>query len=464
MLLNLRIHNFAIIDTVDIELHAGFTVLTGETGAGKSILIDALMVALGSKASINLVRSGAQTAEVEALFDIRTQPLIQQRLAERHLTGDSPEHLLIRRVIGPRKRGKILVNGHLTTVATLVALVQGLVDISGQHEQQSLLAQDNHVGILDAYGAHQDILTRYQQAYQHWMLLRREKNEQEKALAENLNREDFLRFQWQEIADLDPKPEELTTLADACARLAHAEKLQHVAANAELQLYGGDHSAFDQLSVVGAELQTLAGIDQGLAKCVEQLCEARGHIEDVANQLRRYVDRIEVDPHKLETLQSRYDALLRLARKHGGDLTQVLEKQCTLQTELAELQASTTRMQTLDQDIALAWQQVVAQSQALTAARHLAGQALDQAIVTEAADMELEDAVFQTRIQSMSTASQTYACGPLGAETIQFLWSANPGESPKPLTKIISGGGAFAFDARHEARLVPPGSGLGLRI
>ncbi|MBT6433743.1 MAG: AAA family ATPase, partial [Deltaproteobacteria bacterium] len=151
MLLNLRIRDFAIIDQAEVEFSTGFTVVTGETGAGKSILVDALMLALGARANNEVVRTGADTARVEALFDIKQHPVVRARLEQRELVGDDPALLLISRVIGKKGRNKVLINGHLSTVATLSEIVRGLVDISGQHEQQSLLMTDTHLEILDAY-------------------------------------------------------------------------------------------------------------------------------------------------------------------------------------------------------------------------------------------------------------------------------------------------------------------------
>src|SRR6185436_14913308 len=152
MLLHLRIRDLAIIDEVEMELPPGFTVITGETGAGKSILVNALTLVLGGRASADLVRAGAESGEVEALFDISEQPIIRARLEQRDLIGDDPDTLLVRRVLGGKGRAKVVVNGRLSTIATLAEIVRGLVDISGQHEQQSLLVTENHLDILDAYG------------------------------------------------------------------------------------------------------------------------------------------------------------------------------------------------------------------------------------------------------------------------------------------------------------------------
>ncbi|HET6347110.1 MAG TPA: AAA family ATPase, partial [Myxococcota bacterium] len=292
MLLNLRIRDFAIIDAVELELPTGFTVVTGETGAGKSILVDALTVAMGGRASADLVRTGAETAEVEALFDISDHPVVKARLEQRELVGDDPDTLLIRRVVGARGRAKVVINGRLSTVATLSELVRGLVDISGQHEQQSLLVVENHLEILDAYAALDPLKSSYRAAYDALRALTREQARLQASEEDDLRRADFLRFQLDEIVRVSPVPGEDVGLGGERDRLTHAEKLRHGATVGEALLYGEDGSAFDKIGKACAEIEDLASIDAELHGSCDMLAEARRQIEEVARFLQRYANRV----------------------------------------------------------------------------------------------------------------------------------------------------------------------------
>lgn len=441
MLRNLRIRDFAIIDAVDLELPQGFTVVTGETGAGKSILVDALIVGLGGRATADIVRTGAQTAEVEALFDIRLHPLVQARLEARHLTGDDPTSLLIRRVIGRRGRAKVLINGQLSTVATLAELVRGLVDISGQHEQQSLLVEDNHLDILDAFGDHADALSAYAAAYTQLQTLEHERKSLSAATAESVRRADFLRFQLDEIAQLSPEADEFDSLNAERARLTHAEKLQRGSALIEALLYSEDGSAFDKLGRAQAEIETLARIDTALGSDAEQLAEARRQLDDVARSLRRYADRIEVDPARLDAVEGRHEALTRLARKHGGSLELVLKRQEELGQELASLDTAESRMDELDLAIDHKRKDAMRLAHALSALRKITAQRFDAAIEREVADMDLKGAVFRAEVHTRGEASNANASlSARGLDSVEFLWSANPGEPARSLARIASGG------------------------
>lgn len=440
MLRTLRIRDFAIIDAVDLELPQGFTVVTGETGAGKSILVDALIVSLGGRATADVVRTGADTAEVEALFDISRQPLVKARLEARHLTGDDASSLLIRRVINRRGRAKVLINGQLSTVATLAALVRGLVDISGQHEQQSLLVPDNHLDILDAFGDYAEDVRRYTAAYTGLRALEHERHSLCLATDESLRRADFLRFQRDEIVQLSPEIGELDALDAERVLLTHAEKLQRGSAFIEALVYSEDGSAFDKLGRAQTELESLARIDTTLVSSTEQLAEARRQLEDVARSLRRYTDRIEVDPARLDVVEDRHAALGRLARKHGGDLKTVLKRQEELSEELASLDTAEHRMDGLDGAIQASRSEAEKLALVLSDLRSQTARRFDAAIEGELADMDLFGAVFRAQVRRRSTAQAAEALTRRGLDNVEFLWSANAGEPARSLARIASGG------------------------
>ena len=320
MLLNLRIKDFAIIDQAEVEFSSGFTVVTGETGAGKSILVDALMLALGARASHEVVRTGSDTARVEVLFDIQAHPVVRARLEQRELVGDDPGLLLVSRVIGRKGRNKVLINGHLSTVATLSEIVRGLVDISGQHEQQSLLLTETHIEVLDAYGQHDELKSRYGAAYDAFRKAKKELAALRDREDADLQQVDFLKFQLEEIERVAPVDGEDELLELEQRKLANAEKLEGAASLAESLLYSENGSAFDRLGKSIAEVESIAEIDESLAASIEVLEGARTEIEEVARTLSQYAHRIEVDPIRLAEVEERQASIRRLAKKYGGSV------------------------------------------------------------------------------------------------------------------------------------------------
>jgi DNA repair protein RecN (Recombination protein N) len=417
-------------------------VVTGETGAGKSILVNALTLALGGRASADLIRSGAETAEVEALFDISRQVLIRQRLADRELLGDDPDLLVVRRVVGSKGRAKVVINGRLASVATLGELVRGLVDISGQHEQQSLLVVDNHLGILDDFGAYTTVLDAFGQSFAAWRRLVAERAALDRSEEELLSRADYVRFQLEEIDRVAPIEGEIEALEQERARLVHADRLKRGAAAAEAALYGEDGSAFDKLSKAAAELEALTRIDVELAPVAAVLESTRKELQEAARELGRYDSRIEADPDRLAAVDDRLAELKRLIRKHGGSLNEVLRRQTELRQELDTLDSSDARLAELERELAATAEQMQAAAAALSSARRDAATRLSRAVASELAELNLDGAVFEVAVTPRAPAGEdgTPAVTADGADAVEFLWSANPGEPPRPLVRIVSGG------------------------
>jgi len=443
MLLNLKIRDFAIIDAVEFELEAGFTVVTGETGAGKSILVNALTLVLGGRARADLIRAGAQTAEVEALFDISDQPVVRARLEQRELVGDDANALLVRRVIGPKGKAKVIVNNRLATVATLGEIVRGLVDISGQHEQQSLLVVENHIEILDAFGGHDQLHAAYREAHDELRRTVRERASLKRSEEEALQRADYLRFQVDEIDRLAPEEGEDDRLAAERARLAHADRLQRGAATAESLLYGEDGSAFDKLAKATAEVEALGHIDAELTGIAQSLDSARREVEESARQLQIYLTRLEADPARLETVDDRLAELRRLTRKHGGSLAEVLARHAGLREELSHLDNADARLAELDAEISRLDGRALSSAEALSRARKKAAKKLGRVVEAEVIDMNLEGARFSAALEGAAPEGRPVRAVDLGAnglDDVEFLWSANQGEPLRPLARIVSGG------------------------
>lgn len=445
MLLNLRIKDFAIIDEAELELPAGFTVVTGETGAGKSILIDALTIALGGRASASVIRTGAGAAQVEALFDLSGHPLVKDRLLQRALMGDDPDVLLVRRIVAAKGRGRVLINEHLSTVATLGEIVRGLVDISGQNDQQSLLMVENHLELLDAYvgveaekGTYQEVYERARAAVGELLGLTRSN---EASLAQL----DFLSYQQAEIERLGPVPGEDVELKQEARRLNSAEKLKGGTRLAEHLLYSEDGSAFDKIGKAVAEVEALVEFDGELRPALEGLESARRELEEAARALGSYGERMESDPMRLEEVEGRLDALRRLCRKHGGALEDVLRRQEELRGEIDRIESSDARMEELGGEIEGLKSELLKRGARLRAVRMKGATAFAAAVVAELKDMELASARFEVRIEPRAGAEgevslDSGGAGPSGLDEVEFLWSANKGERLRALHKTASGG------------------------
>ncbi len=439
MLMNLRIRDFAIIDCAEVEFTSGFTVVTGETGAGKSILVDALMLALGARANNEVVRTGSDTARVEALFDIQKHPVVRARLEQRELVGDDPGLLLISRVIGRKGRNKVLLNGHLSTVATLSEIVRGLVDISGQHEQQSLLLTETHIEILDAYGQLDGAKSRYGLSYDAYRRLKKELSELKAREDADIQQVDFLKFQLEEIDRVAPVHGEDDALEIEQMRLANAEKLQGAASLAECLLYSENGSAFDKLGKSIAEVESIADIEESLAATIETLESARTEIEEAARTLSQYAHRIEVDPERLEQVEERQAALRRLCKKYGGSVQDVLERQEQMRAELLAMDSSEERIDAMTAELKVLETKARKEAKKLSKAREKAALSLRAAIEAELADMELGRAQFLPLLERNNVDGEVIL-GPQGIDVLEFMWSANPGETPRSLAKIASGG------------------------
>ncbi|MEM6531486.1 MAG: DNA repair protein RecN [Myxococcota bacterium] len=437
MLLQLRIRDFAIIDRAEIELPRGFVVVTGETGAGKSIWVDALLLALGGRASTDVVRAGARSAIVEALFDISDHPQVQARLEARDLVGDDAGLLLVRRSIAAKGRGKVSINGHLATVATLGEIAQSLVDISGQHDQQSLLQVENHLEIVDAFGELDGLRSAFEDSYRRWRSLEAEKSALTGGEQLSVQRADFIRYQLEELARVDPSTGEDLALEAEQQRLGHAEKLESGVRAAEALLYGDDGSAFDKVGRASAELEALGRIDPELAKHAQSLDSARREIQEAARELLRYADRVECEPDRLVEVEGRLAELHRLMRKHGPSLDDVLARRQALQTELDSLGDIENRLSRIDDECREGHAEMRHRAGVLSKARKKVAAKLGETVSREVAEMDLEGALLEVKCGARGPEEPF---GPTGADVIELLWAPNRGEPPKPLARIASGG------------------------
>lgn len=451
MLLNLTIRDFAIIDRTSIELGPGLTVITGETGAGKSILISALNLVLGGRASAEVIRAGAEAATVEALFDLSDAPEVSARLSEAGIdAAESGGQLLVRRVVSRAGRHRIFLNDAQVTAGTLAEVAQGLVDISGQHEHYSLLRPDFHLELLDRMGGLAPERQAVGAAHRALKAADDRLAELRDAAARRGEREGFLQFQLQELVSADLKdPNEEEALEQERRLLRNAERLRTQARQAEADLYADDGAAAERLSRAARTLRELAGVDPALAPVADDLETAAALAEDAARTLGAYARRVHADPERLEAVEERLALFAKVRRKHGATLAEVIRRRDEMAAELSTLQTAVeaaTALESERESLALA---LAAAARALTEARRRAATELCRAIVAELADLGMGRTVLRVQQEPLTGAGGLKAdglvVGPRGAEKIEIQIAANPGEAPGALSKIASGGELSRF-------------------
>ncbi len=432
MLIALRISRFAVIDEAEVEFGSGLNVLTGETGAGKSILVDALGLVLGGRAEADVVRAGADEAVVEGIF--QQTPAFTERLTELGLPQLGDE-VSVRRVIGRSGRGRAWVNGALVTVGVLGRLMRGMVDIAGQNE---------HVGLFDA-AVHRDLLDRAGDlgvrlaAYREALAALRGVDARIEALGGDdqtaRQRMDFLKFQLEEIDRLSPQVGEDARLEEERRRLSSAERLRHLCFGAEAQL-SGDGAALELLGRAQGGVAEAARLDGSLSPLNDRLSSAVAELDEVCRLLARYGASLDGDPGRLAEVDERLDGLKRLCRKHGTDLKGVLEKRERMAEELSRLENRHGLMDALMEERAVAEAIAWKSARVLTSAREGAARTFGESVTQALGALAMGGAKFEVQVAAGDVL------GADGADRVEFLFSANTGEPPRPLAKVASGGEA----------------------
>lgn len=438
MLRELTIQNVAVIDGVTASFTPGLNVLTGETGAGKSILIDALQLVLGARGSEDLLRTGADEAVVEAAFDLTGDSRVADLLQGEGIAVEPGEFLLLRRHLFRDGKSKAYANGRLTSAATLRSLAQELVDIHGQHPSQPLLDPRRHREVLDAYaGVSQDART-YRQDYGRWQGLRQEREALLLAERERAQRLDLLEFQRREIEAARLEPDEEDALLAERAILANHERLFSAVGQAYAALEESEEAILGRLRGVTARITEAAAIDRRLQDALDALETAGLHLQEAARTLRDYRDRIEFEPERLEAIEARLHEIGKLKRKYGTSVREVLEHLERVRGDLQNLEQSATRRGDLDRELAEVGRDLLARAERLSTARQRAARKLQEAILAELSELGMAKAAFQVQVAGAALGEAEF--GPHGIDAVEFLISPNPGESLKPLNRIASGG------------------------
>ncbi len=432
MLRLLRISGFALIEELELTFGPGLTVITGETGAGKSILVDALSLLRGGRASAELIRTGRDEAQVEAIFDLPTEWPVRRKL---EADGrDVADGLVVRRVISRAGRGRIHLGGSLATAAELAASVGALVDITSQHDQQSLMDPDSQLAILDAFAGNGELVADARAAFEALTTAEAARAAFEADVRTRAEREDFLRFQLQELEEARLQPGEDVSLKAERERIKGAERFAAACTRGEEALYAGETAAAGQIAAVVRDLVPLSALDPALAPIAERLRDAQALVEDAAADLGRYAGRIRFEPGRLEEIEERLFLLGRLLRKHGGSVEGAIERRDAIARELTEMgsyeEALAARRAAVDEARARA--QAIADS--LAERRRRAARGLSKKIDETLRDLNLGDAHLEIGVEAREEL------GAKGADKVRFLFAPNLGEEPKPLSRIASGG------------------------
>jgi DNA repair protein RecN (Recombination protein N) len=440
MLTELNIRNFAIIDALHIAFSEGFNVISGETGAGKSIIIGAVSLLLGDRASADMIRTDEDAAVVEALFDLRENPALRTKLGELGL--DARDELTIRRVISRSGKNRIHINGSPATLGILSAVGESLLNICGQHEHQALLNADHHIDILDEFADLLPLRADYADAFRRVQALRERRRTLAGLREKRAEREDYLRFQLREIADVGPSAGEDAALSDEKKRLNNVQKLMDNAVHAHDRLYGKSGCILEELKRTLTEICEIKEIDSQLKLQEQELDALYFQLEDAAFTLRDYIRRLSFDPGRLAAVDDRIEVLGRLKRKHGGAIEAVLTRQTAMETELAEIGGADEEMERVSADLDV--QTVIMSDKALTLSQKRREKAvlLEKAIEEEIRALNMAAARFQVRFKEMNGAQGDAAdrFTERGRDDCEFYLSTNVGEALKPLNRIASGG------------------------
>jgi DNA repair protein RecN (Recombination protein N) len=433
MLVELRIRDYAVVEDLTLQLGPGLNALTGETGAGKSIIVGALSLLLGERALSTAVRAGAERATVEAVFDVHDLPDVTAALEE---AGFRPEDglMILRREVAAEGRNRAWVNGSPATAGVVGKLGSALVDLHGQHEHQTLLRPKDQRAILDAYAGGTDLARQVAHQYDDVQALKSELDDREDRLREIETRADFLRFQLAEIDEADLKPGEDAALASEAARHEHAEELAQGASNLYEALYGADDSVSDQVASARRRLARLAELDASLAAQLERLDEAVHAVSDVGQTLGDYAGSIDHDPERLEAVRVRLDSMYRLMRKYGPEVADVLEAAQRVRTELGELDDSDHDLGLLRKRIATTSSELEEAAGELSRVRRVGAEALASAAQDGLPELGLPGATFEVALHEHDDVGRG------GREGVEFLVSPNPGFTAQPLARIASGG------------------------
>lgn len=432
MLVELRLKNFAIIDEISISFGTNLNIITGETGTGKSLIVDAINIILGDKFTADHVKSADRETSVEALFEVPGDFGIGEKL-EQFGIGDQEGELVIKRVFNPGGRNRIYINGSIATLATLSRVTDGLVNMFGQHEHQSLLKKSNYLSYLDAFSQLEHEVSQYKASYAELVCAESELEALRRKEREGAEKEDYLRFQAEEIKKVSPAPEEDSELEAERVRLENSERFSSSLTGATGLVYEGDSSAVGFLKEALSHIERVSDLDSSLGELRDRIAAVLIETEDVFYGLSEFAGKIEHNPQRLEEVLSRLEEISRLKRKHGDSIEEIIKKQHEIESELEGLENSAGRLREIERRRDSLREKVSAVASSISAARKAGAGRLGDLFSGQAESVGLKNARFEVEFSEKDLSVD-------GTDSVQFLFSANPGQAPRPISRVASGG------------------------
>ncbi len=432
MLLGLTLKNFTIIEDLSVGLSSGLNIITGETGAGKSIIVDAINIILGDKAPAENIKTGKEEAHIEALFDISKDETIKERLATSGFDIKSGE-LLIKRIIYRNSRSRVFINGSLSTLTLLSTITQGLVDIFSQHEHQSLLREDNHLKIVDDFGKTGDEASHLRDIYQYYSSIKKELDDLEQSKKDKVEKEDYLKFQLNEIENAALTIGEDERLGEEKLKLVNAERLEASASSAYEELYEKENSVLGTLQKLSNDFKEIAKIDPKLNEVAESIEKGMLQLEEAAFSIRDYTTELSSDSQTLEVIEDRIHLINSLKRKHGDTIEQIIQKRDEIEQEVSNIENFDERVRLLSEESEKLIDELLQLARTLSKKRKQSSKKLCEMLEAELKEVGIKGGKFHIQFNDKVISSS-------GIDAVSFLFSANPGEDPKPLNKVASGG------------------------
>jgi DNA repair protein RecN (Recombination protein N) len=432
VLLELVVENYAVVDRVRVRFHPGLNLLTGETGSGKSIVVDALGLLLGARASAEVVRTGESRARVTGIFDVRSQEGVRALLETAGLAPEDGELIVEREVLAGGK-SRAFVGSRPVALALLKELSAYLGDIHGQHDQQQLFSSASQRAMLDAYADNQELLSKIRDTYREWRAIGADLEELEKSEQEKLRLLDLWQFQRREIESADLRAGEDTELEAERKVLQNLGRLQESAGAAYAALYDSPESAVTLTRLAAKRMDELCRIDPALGAVLEQLRAAEVSLQEASYGLRDYLSGLEANPGRLEEIESRLAAIDKLKRKYGSSIDDIVQFLDGVRAQIDGVEHAGERMEELRKrraQVASGYEELAAE---LSARRRKAAAEIKRRVQTELAGLAMERTVFEVSFAPAAWAEQ-------GTEEVEFLVSPNAGEEPRPLEKVASGG------------------------
>jgi DNA repair protein RecN (Recombination protein N) len=429
---SLRIRNLALVESLDWELASGFSVVTGETGTGKSVIVGGLKLVLGERADKSLIRTGAEQCSVEALFEFEETAEMDQMLEEQGIDACEEGQLMLKRIFSVSGGNRQFVNGSQTTLGILKQVGDGLVDLHGPHDHQSLLSADQQLILVDAFADHREALQRYRATFQKLSGLRKKREELlEQTTDQNL---DLWRHQLQELEAASLQPAELQTLQARYSVASNARRLVELSDTVLQHLSQAEDSVLKQLGEIARQLREINRLDESTSELTRAHQSAAIELEELERSITSYQARLEIDPEALQWMEERLNLLQSLERKHHRDGNGLLELMEELKDRLGSLDRREEMLADIDARLASETRSLTLVGAELTRSRTRAGKSLAKSIQTHLKDLGFAHAVFEIRIDSLGEPRAT------GFETVEFLFAANPGEPLKPLRAVASSG------------------------